>query len=70
MHREKEFSSSPIQEGEELDVEIVAIGEKGDGIAKKDNFVIFVPNTQIGDTVKVRITRVMSKISFAEIVNS
>ena len=35
--------TAPVREGEELDVTIEAIGDKGDGIAKKDGFVLFVP---------------------------
>ena len=58
----------PIKEGDELDVTIEAVGEKGDGLAKKDGFVIFVPNTKQGDTVRIRITRVLRKVGFAEVV--
>ena len=46
----------PVKEGEELEVEIIEVGSKGDGIAKVKNFIIFVPGTKKGDRVKVRIT--------------
>ena len=59
---------APVKVGDEIAVSIEAVGEKGDGIAKKDGFVIFVPNTKQGDTVKIRITRVLRKVSFAEVV--
>lgn len=59
---------APVKVGDEIEVNIEAVGEKGDGIAKKDGFVIFVPNTKQGDTVKIRITRVLRKVSFAEVV--
>lgn len=59
---------SPVKVGEELDVTIEAVGEKGDGIAKKNGFVIFVPGAQQGDTVKIRITKVFKKMAFAEVV--
>jgi|SRR3989338_2728290 len=59
---------APVKVGDEIEVSIEAVGEKGDGIAKKDGFVIFVPNTKQGDTVKIRITRVLRKVSFAEVV--
>ena len=65
---DKEFKASPVEVGEELDVEIEAVGEKGDGIAKKDGFVLFVPATQKGDRVKIRVTKVLSRVGFAEIV--
>jgi len=61
---------SPVREGEELEVTIEAVGAKGDGIAKKNGFVLFVPNTKEGDTVKIRITKVFRKVGFAEVVGA
>ena len=54
--------------GDELNVKIEAVGEKGDGIAKKDGFVLFVPSTKEGDEVRIRVTRVLQKVGFAEVV--
>jgi len=51
-----------------LEVKIEAVGEKGDGVAKKDGFVLFVPGTKQGDEVRIRITRVLQKVGFAEVV--
>ena len=59
---------APVKVGDELDVKIEAVGEKGDGIAKKNGFVLFVPNTREGDEVKIRVTRVLRKVGFAEVV--
>ena len=61
-------SFAPVQEGEELDVRIEAVGEKGDGIAKKKGFVLFVPNTKEGQEVRVRVTKVLRKVGFAEVI--
>ena len=58
----------PVNVGDELDVKIEAVGEKGDGIAKKDGFVLFVPNTQQGQQVKIKVTKVLRKVGFAEVV--
>ncbi len=58
----------PVKIGDELDVKIEAVGEKGDGIAKKDGFVLFVPNTQQGQQVKIKVTKVLRKVGFAEVV--
>ena|SRR3989338_1729891 len=60
--------SSPVNVGDEIEVKIEAVGEKGDGIAKKDGFVLFVPNTKEGDTVKIKITKVLRRVGFAEVV--
>jgi len=59
---------APVKVGDELNVKIEAVGEKGDGIAKKDGFVLFVPGTKQGDEVKIKVTRVLQKVGFAEVV--
>ncbi len=59
---------APVNVGDEIDVKIEAVGEKGDGIAKKEGFVLFVPNTKEGDEVKIRITKVLRKVGFADVV--
>ena len=59
---------APVREGDEIEVTIEAVGAKGDGIAKKDGFVIFVPNTQVQDKVKIRITRVLRRVGFGEVI--
>ncbi len=61
-------SFSPVKEGQEVDLTIEAVGEKGDGVGKVKGFVLFVPNTKAGDNVRVKITRVLSKVGFAEVI--
>ena len=60
--------SPPVNQGDVLEVEIEAVGEKGDGIARKDGFVLFIPGVKEGDRVKVKVTRVLRKVGFAEVV--
>ncbi|MDP6294220.1 MAG: TRAM domain-containing protein, partial [Candidatus Woesearchaeota archaeon] len=50
----------PVSVGEEIDVTIEAVGEKGDGIAKKEGFVLFVPGVKEGDQVRIKITKVLN----------
>jgi predicted RNA-binding protein with TRAM domain len=59
---------APVHEGEELDVKIEALGEKGDGIAKKNGFVLVIPGTQVNDEVKIKVTKVLKKVGFAEVI--
>lgn len=66
MDRGRSFS--PVKVGDELDVKIEAVGEKGDGLAKIGGFVLFVPNTKEGDSVKIRVTRVLRSVGFAEVI--
>ena len=63
-------SFAPVKVGDELDIKVEAVGEKGDGIAKKDGFVLFIPNTNEGDEVKIKVTKVLNRVGFAEVVGS
>ena len=58
----------PAEVDEEIDVKIEAVGAKGDGIAKKDGFVLFVPNAKEGENVRIKITKVLRKVGFAEVI--
>ncbi|MFO7832587.1 MAG: 23S rRNA (uridine(2552)-2'-O)-methyltransferase [Halohasta sp.] len=58
--------TAPVRVDDELDVEIVDVGDEGDGIAKVDDFTVFVPDAETGETVSVRITDVKPQFAFAE----
>ena len=60
-------STPPVREGQILDVKIEGVGGKGDGIARHKGFVIFVPHTKTGDEVRIKITKVLPKVSFGEV---
>jgi 23S rRNA (uridine2552-2'-O)-methyltransferase len=62
------FLPKPVKPGDEIEVTIDAVASKGDGIAKKDGFVIFVKGTKQGDKVKVRITDVKARFAIGEVV--
>ncbi|MBN2518732.1 MAG: TRAM domain-containing protein [Candidatus Altiarchaeota archaeon] len=57
---------APIEEGKTYDVEIQDQGKQGDGIAKVDGFVIFVPGAEKGEKCNVKVTRVLRNCGFAE----
>tara|TARA_Y100000310_G_C20500338_1_gene723655 strand:+ start:469 stop:798 length:330 start_codon:yes stop_codon:yes gene_type:complete len=59
---------APVKEGETHEVSINAVGEKGDGIAKVKGFVLFVPGVKKKDYVKIKITKVLKNVGFAEVV--
>ncbi|MFQ5837962.1 MAG: translation initiation factor IF-2 subunit beta [Thermoplasmata archaeon] len=56
-----------IQEGLVYEVMIQDIGKKGDGIAKKDKYIIYVPGTTKGAIVKVKIEKVVGTIAFGKV---
>jgi predicted RNA-binding protein with TRAM domain len=55
--------SAPVTVGAEYDTKIEDTAREGDGIARVEGFVIFVPGTQVGDQVKIQIDRVMRRFA-------
>ena len=64
----KQFGPIPVKEGDTYDVEIEGIGDKGDGIAKVQGYVIVIPNVKKGDRVKIKINAVRGRVSFGEVI--
>jgi len=62
----KGFKRSPVELGEELEVDIKELSSKGEGIARVQGLVIHVPDTTPGDHVKVKITQIRDKAANAE----
>ncbi len=56
---------SPVLAGGVHDVAIEDIAREGDGIARIQGFVVFVPGTKVGDHVTIKIERVMRKFAIA-----
>lgn len=64
------FRPTPVKVGEEFDVRIESISKRGDaGVAKVEGLVIFVAGTKVGDSVKIRITKVGRGYATAEIAS-
>ena len=62
---------TPVSEGEQVVVDIEDIGTQGDGIARVGpGYIVFVPDTEIGDRVTVQIGEVKSNFAVAEIVDA
>ena len=57
--------TAPVAVGDTLDLEIVDVGNEGDGIARVEGFTVFVPG-EVGETVAARITDVKPTFAFAE----
>ncbi|ABE51306.1 TRAM-domain protein [Methanococcoides burtonii DSM 6242] len=60
-------STAPVEAGETYEVTIEDIAREGDGIARVSGFVVFVPNTSVGDEVTIKVTKVMRKFAFGEV---
>ena len=57
-----------IQKNQEYIVEIIDNGYEGEGIAKIDNFTIFIPGAIKGEKVKIVIVKVLSSHAFGKIL--
>ena len=57
-----------IKKNQEYIVEIIDNGFEGEGIAKIDDFTIFVPGALKGEKIKVLIVKVLSSYAFAKVI--
>ena len=60
--------TAPVAEGEEFDAVVDDVGSEGDGVVKVDGYALFVPDTETGDAVRLRVTEVKPNFGFAEVV--
>ncbi|MFH1470316.1 MAG: TRAM domain-containing protein [Candidatus Micrarchaeota archaeon] len=58
----------PVEKGKEYEVTIDAQGNKGDGIAHFEGFVVFVKDAGVGEKVKIKITAVHRTFALGEVV--
>ena len=58
----------PVQKNKEYIVDIIDNGYEGEGIAKIDNFTIFIPGAIKGEKVKILIVKVLSSHAFGKII--
>ena len=60
----------PVKVGEELDVLVSELSRRGDGVARIQGFVIFIPNAKQGTQVKIRIKEIRPSFATAELIES
>ncbi len=62
------FPPKPVEVGKEYEVEIQETSRRGEGIARIQGLVVFVPKTKAGDHVKIRVTRISRRFAEAQMV--
>lgn len=65
-----ESREKPVKVGEELDVTVSEVSRRGDGVARIQGFVIFIPNTKQGMQAKIRIKEIRPNFATAELVEN
>lgn len=59
----------PVSEGETRTVEIEDVGDQGDGLTRVERgFVVIVPETDVGERVRIEISDVRDTVAFGEVV--
>ena len=57
-----------VEEGKTYEVEITGTGRKGDGVAERGDYTIFVSGAREGDTVQALVESVSGNLAFARTV--
>lgn len=66
--KSEEQLTQPVSDGEVITFTINEVGDKGDGIAKVRGFIIIVKNSKKGQKLKIKISKVLKSVAFADIV--
>lgn len=62
------FPPKPVEVGKEYEVDIQEVSRRGEGIARIQGLVIFVPDAKQGDHVTIKIARISRRFAEAEVV--
>jgi translation initiation factor 2 subunit 2 len=66
----KAAEAKEIEAGQVYDFMIEDVGKRGDGIARKGNFIIYIPGTAKGSQVKAKIEKVSGTVAFGTLVRT
>jgi predicted RNA-binding protein with TRAM domain len=66
--RGNRFPPKPVEIGKEYEVDVQETSRRGEGIARIQGLVTFIPNAKPGDHVKIKITRISRRFAEAEVV--
>ncbi|MGL5676416.1 MAG: 23S rRNA (uracil(1939)-C(5))-methyltransferase RlmD [Cellulosilyticaceae bacterium] len=60
--------NTPVEKNKEYTLTIHDLGSSGEGIGKIEDFVVFVPNALIGDTVRIKMLKVKKNLGYGKVV--
>ena len=61
---------APVEVDKEYEAEIEDVSRRGDGIAKIEGFVVFVPDSKQGEQARFRITHIGNRFAIGELVQN
>ena len=62
------FAPKPVKTGDEVDVDISEVSRKGDGVARIEGYVVFVPNAKQGERKRIRIIQIRPNFAMGEVI--
>jgi predicted RNA-binding protein with TRAM domain len=62
--------NKPVEVGKEYNVSISDTSRRGEGIARIEGFVVFVPGTKQGQNVRIKVTQVSERFASGQVVSS
>jgi predicted RNA-binding protein with TRAM domain len=62
----RSFGPKPVEVGRVYDLEVTDTSKRGEGVAKVEGLVVFIPGARPGQKLKVRITRVSQRFAVGE----
>jgi predicted RNA-binding protein with TRAM domain len=66
--RARFYVNPPVEVDNEYEAEIEELSRRGDGIARINGFIIFVPTAALGEHVKFKIVRIGKRFAIGESV--
>ncbi|WP_121741315.1 translation initiation factor IF-2 subunit beta [Natronorubrum halophilum] len=64
---QQQQQTEAVEEGKTYTVEITGTGRKGDGVAEKGSYTIFVPGAEEGDVVEIYIKNISGNLAFSRL---
>jgi predicted RNA-binding protein with TRAM domain len=58
----------PVKVGDEMDITITEISRRGDGVARVQGYVIFIPSGKQGQQARIKVTTIRPNFAIAEII--
>lgn len=66
-----QFRQAPVSVGEEFDVTIESMSKRGDaGVARVEGLVIFIEGTNIGDKIRIKISKIGRGYATAAVIET
>jgi predicted RNA-binding protein with TRAM domain len=66
----RSFPPKPVEVGKVYDLEVTDTSKRGEGVAKYEGLVVFIPGAKPGQSLKVKITRVGPRFAIGEPVGA